>query len=297
MTEATRTWFRRSGTGLAALGIAWVAMRFRRYGAALAPADVPGLVWACAAGLAFGYAAADVLLALAWRALLQGQGTAAGLRWSIRTHGVSQLSKYLPGNVMHLASRQLLGASAGVPHAVLARASLLELAGLASAGLLLSLPALPLVDDRLFGGFTPAAGAVIMLLTLAAVRVIAGARTARVLGCHLLFLLVASLSFTTLLVLLAPGAGGLLSWPAACGAYAAAWLIGFVTPGAPAGLGVREAVLVMLLGGHAAEPDLLAAVVLSRAVTALGDTLFFGVAWALRGERTEGRESSAQRPA
>ncbi len=290
MTEPTRTWFRRAGTALAVLGIVWVAMRFRRYGAALAPADVPGLVWACAAGLAFVYAAADVLLALAWRTLLQGQGTEAGLVWSIRTHGMSQLSKYLPGNVMHLASRQLLGASAGVPHAVLARSSLLELASLASAGLLLGLLALPLVEAGRFPRITPAAGAAAVVLALAAARTFAGARTARVLGCHLLFLLIASLSFTTLLVLLAPGSGGSLSWPAACGAYAAAWLAGFVTPGAPAGLGVREAVLVILLGGHAAEPDLLAAVVLGRAVTALGDTIFFGVAWALRGARTNGRE-------
>ena len=292
MTEATRTWLRRAGTALAVLGIAWVAMRFRRYGAALAPADVPGLVWACAAGLALAYGAADILLALAWRALLQAQGTAAGLVWSIRTHGVSQLSKYLPGNVMHLASRQLLGASAGVPHAVLARSSLLELAGLATAGLLLSLMALPLVEVGPFPRITPAAGAVIVLLALAAARVIAGARAVQVLGCHLLFLLVASASFTTLLVVLAPGSGSSLSWPAACGAYAAAWLAGFVTPGAPAGLGVREAVLVILLDGHAAEPDLLAAVVLSRAVTALGDTMFFLVAWPLRGERTEDRKSA-----
>ena len=291
MTEATRTWLKRAGTALAVLGIAWVGMRFRRYGAALAPADVPGLVWACAAGLALAYAAADVLLALAWRALLEGQGTAAGLVWCIRTHGVSQLSKYLPGNVMHLAGRQLLGASAGVPHAVLARSSLLELAGLASAGLLLSLMALPLVEVGPFPRVTPAVGAAIVLLALAAARVIGGARAVQVLGCHLLFLIVASANFTTLLVLLAPGSGSSLPWPAACGAYAAAWLAGFVTPGAPAGLGVREAVLVLLLGGHAAEPDLLAAVVLNRAVTALGDTLFFGIAWTLRGERTQGRES------
>ena len=292
MTEATQTWFKRAGTGLAVLGVVWVAMRFRRYGAVLAPADVPGLVWACAAGLAFVYAAADVLLALAWRALLQGQGTPAGLAWSIRTHGVSQLSKYLPGNVMHLASRQLLGASAGVPHAVLARSSLLELAGLAAAGLLLSLLALPLVEVGPFPRIRPGTGAAVVLLALAAARILAGARTARVLGCHLLFLLVTSLSFTTLLALLATDSGSSLSWPAACGAYAAAWLAGFVTPGAPAGLGVREAVLVILLGGHVAEQDLLAAVVLSRAVTALGDTVFFGVAWALPGEPTEGRESA-----
>ena len=89
--------------------------------------------------------------------------------------------------------------------------------------------------------------------------------------------------FATLLVLLAPGTDRTLAWPAACGAYTAAWLAGFVTPGAPAGLGVRELVLVFLLDGHAAEPDLLPAVVLSRVVTVLGDTFFFGAAaWAGR---------------
>ncbi len=208
---------------------------------------------------------------------------------------MSQISKYLPGNVMHLASRQLLGASAGVPHAVLARSSLLELAGLASAGLLLSLPALPLIDGGRFRWVTPAAGAAIVLLTLGAVRMTAGALTARILGRHLLFLLTASLIFTVLLVLLTPVADRTLPWTAACGTYAAAWLAGFVTPGAPAGLGVREAVLVLLLENHAAEQHLLPAVVLSRVVSALGDTIFFGAAaWAGWRERV-GRPSPSTR--
>ena len=290
MTPTARTWSRRAGTALAAVGIAWVAARLLRYRGELAPADIPGVVWACALGLAPAYAAANVLLALAWRALLHGQGTPADRVWSIRTYGVSQLSKYLPGNVMHLASRQLLGASAGVPHAVLARSSLLELAGLASAGLLLSLPALPLIDGGRFRWVTPEAGAAIVLLTLGAVRMTAGALTARILGRHLLFLLTASLIFTVLLVLLTPVADRTLPWTAACGAYAAAWLAGFVTPGAPAGLGVREAVLVLLLEDHAAEQHLLPAVVLSRVVSALGDTIFFGAAaWAGWRERVDGR--------
>ena len=283
MTEAARTWSRRAGTALAAVGVAYVVMRFRRYGGELAPAAVPGVVWLCAAGFAAAYAAADVLLALAWRALLQVQGTPAGLAWSVRTYGVSQLARYLPGNVAHFASRQLLGASAGVPHTVLARSSLYEIAGLASAGLLLGLPALPLIDAGRFGWITPAAGAAIVLLALAAVRSAAGGLFARALAAHLLFLLAASLTFTTLLVLLAPATGGALPWPAACGAYAAAWLAGFVTPGAPAGLGVREAAILLLLGGHAAEPDLLAAVALNRVVSVSGDTIFFAAAaWAGR---------------
>lgn len=281
-SPAVRTWSRRAGTALAALAAAYLAVRFLRRGGEPAFADVPAVVWLCAAGLSIACAGANLLLALAWRALLEMQGAHASRAWSIRTYGVSQIARYLPGNVGHFVSRQLLGASAGVPQAVLARSSLYEIASLAAAGVLLALPALPLIDGRLFGWAAPATAAIV-LAALAAVRLAAGTRPARALASHLLFLLAAALVFTALLVLNSPDAGRGLSWPTVCGAYAAAWLAGFVTPGAPAGLGVRELVLVFLLDGHASEQDLLPTLVLSRAVTVLGDTIFFGAAaWAGR---------------
>lgn len=275
---AARIWSRRAGTALAAIAAAYVAVRFLRGEDDAAPPGIAAGLWLCAAGLSVPYAGAHALLALAWRTLLEMQGTGATAAWSVRTYGLSQLAKYLPGNVAHLASRQLLGASAGVPHAVLARSSLYELAGLAAAGLLLSLPALPLIDGRLVRWAAPPAAAAVVLAALVAVRLKAGVRPARVLALHVVFLLTASLVFTSLLVLTVPDADRRFSWSAAGGAYTAAWLAGFVTPGAPAGLGVRELVLVFLLDGRAAEQDLLTAVVLSRAVTLLGDTLFFAVA-------------------
>lgn len=275
---AARLWSRRAGTALAALAAAYVAVRFLRGEGDAAPPGIPAVLWLCAAGLSVPYAGAHALLALAWRTLLEMQGTSAAAAWSMRTYGLSQLAKYLPGNVAHLASRQLLGASAGVPHAVLARSALYELAGLAAAGVLLSLPALPLIDGRLVRWAAPPAAAAVVLAALVAVRLKAGVRPARVLALHVIFLLTASLVFTSLLVLTVPDADRRLSWSAVGGAYTAAWLVGFVTPGAPAGLGVRELVLVFLLDGRAAEQDLLTAVVLSRAVTLLGDTLFFAAA-------------------
>jgi uncharacterized membrane protein YbhN (UPF0104 family) len=60
-----------------------------------------------------------------------------------------------------------------------------------------------------------------------------------------------------------------------CGAFVVAWLVGLVTPGAPAGVGVRELVLMALLKGLVPEDDLLMAVLLSRVVTVGGDGLFF----------------------
>lgn len=277
--SAARTWSLRAGTALAAVAVAYVALRFVRGGDRPAFADLPAVVWWCAAGLSLVHAAAAVLLALAWRALLERQGTHASRAWAVRTYGLSQLARYLPGNVLHFVSRQLLGASAGVPQAVLARSAVHELASLAAAGLLLSLLALPLLGG-VFGWAAPPSVAAIVFATLAAVRMKAGDRPARVLAAHLLFLLAASLVFTALLVVVSPGTDLGLPWPTVCGAYTAAWLAGLVTPGAPAGLGVREMVLVFLLEGHAAEQHLLPTVVLNRAVTLLGDTLFFfAAAW------------------
>ena len=56
---------------------------------------------------------------------------------------------------------------------------------------------------------------------------------------------------------------------------ATAWTLGFLTPGAPAGLGVREAVLVALLTPSAGEPAALTAALAFRAATLGGDLLFY----------------------
>jgi hypothetical protein len=58
-------------------------------------------------------------------------------------------------------------------------------------------------------------------------------------------------------------------------AYVIAWLFGLVTPGAPAGIGVREYILMMLLNEQFSEPELLLAVLIGRLITALGDVIFF----------------------
>lgn len=64
--------------------------------------------------------------------------------------------------------------------------------------------------------------------------------------------------------------------------YIAAWAIGLVTPGAPAGLGIREFIIVFLLGDVSTESNLLLAVVLSRIITVSGDIIFFCIAMILR---------------
>jgi uncharacterized membrane protein YbhN (UPF0104 family) len=55
------------------------------------------------------------------------------------------------------------------------------------------------------------------------------------------------------------------------GLYLLAWLAGFITPGAPSGLGVREMVMMMFLGDFVSVTILTAAMVIHRLLTVAGD--------------------------
>jgi len=59
------------------------------------------------------------------------------------------------------------------------------------------------------------------------------------------------------------------------GAGIIAWLVGYLTPGAPGGIGTREATLIALLSFLNQEDAGLIATALFRVVTPLGDVLLF----------------------
>lgn len=71
-------------------------------------------------------------------------------------------------------------------------------------------------------------------------------------------------------------------------AFALAWTAGLVIPGAPAGLGVFELVLVLWLGGVVQEEAALLATALSyRVVSTMGDALAAIGAWGVKGWKIE----------
>lgn len=64
-----------------------------------------------------------------------------------------------------------------------------------------------------------------------------------------------------------------LPWTTWLSGFALAWTVGLVVPGAPGGLGVFEAVLLLRLGGGLAAAPLLAVALSYRLVATLGDVL------------------------
>jgi hypothetical protein len=61
------------------------------------------------------------------------------------------------------------------------------------------------------------------------------------------------------------------------GGGVAVWIAGFVTPGAPGGLGIREAAMVMLDGSSAPARMLVVTAAMFRLVTFAGDLLCFAL--------------------
>jgi hypothetical protein len=271
-----RRWLHGLGSLLAVFGVGFVVLRFHEYWGQLDSSlwSLPRVFQLL--GLSIVYGAGNLLLALAWRHLLLHLGAGAEPRATTRIYGVSQLARYLPGNIFHLAGRQALGMAAGMSAGILAKSTLWELGLIVFAGTLFSALVLP--------AFWPATNAVVALLLWSSAVITAGLVLSKYLGSQVrtafllqtLFLALSAGVFVLLLAFLGGiGANPASLWPLAGGAYIVAWLIGLVTPGAPAGVGIREMVLLFLLGHAIPETVLLPAVVLSRLVTVAGDVVFF----------------------
>jgi hypothetical protein len=57
------------------------------------------------------------------------------------------------------------------------------------------------------------------------------------------------------------------------------WLAGFLTPGAPSGLGVREVLMMMFMAGTLNEGILISAMFMHRMLTVMGDVIAYGMAF------------------
>lgn len=282
MSPSLRRALHWGGSGLALIGVVFVGFRLHSYWLELDLSRVTPLSWSFVAALSVIYGSANLLLAAAWWNLLRHLGASVTPLGSVRIYGLSQLAKYVPGNIFHLAGRQALGMAAGIAAGILAKSTIWELGLIAVAGSLFGWLVLP----QLLPGF-PEVASVALLLGSAVViagflQGIIGRRPMLSFICQMLFLLVSGAVFVALLQLIGGGEGlGFRHWLIVSGAYIAAWLVGLVTPGAPAGVGVREVMLLLLLKGLVSETDLLLVVLLGRLVTVVGDLLFFLVASAI----------------
>jgi len=266
------------GGMLAVFGVLFVALRFREYNDQLDFSRLSAKTWLLIVGLALTYSTASLALSMAWRNILKYLGTTISRPFAIGTHGISQLAKYVPGNIFHLAGRQAIGMAAGIPAMSLAKSTVWELGLLTLAGSLCAGLTLPLIWSAIPVMLSLIIVALVIVATCSILRHFFDSNISKALVFQVIFLLVSGVVFAIFLYLSSSVKIPFIIFPALCGAYTIAWLVGFVTPGSPAGVGVRELVLLFLLKTIVVESELLLVVVLGRATTVLGDLCYFSIA-------------------
>jgi len=253
------------------------------------------------------YTLSILTTALAWARLLRAMHQPAGLARLLPILATTQFGKYLPGNVAQHIGRIALARGMGVQMspALLSVAYELLLALVASAHIgaltLLWAPPAALLQLQITQYRVPllivvTVGALAALLLApriaiwvtrlrnAAPKEVIAAPTrlhldpATIGSCYALY----ASSFVMIgygLWLVAGSltpAGVLVPGPVFfIGAFASSWILGFVAPGAPAGLGIREAMLSAWLSGVLPPVEVVLLVVALRIATTLGDLINF----------------------
>jgi hypothetical protein len=272
---ALQRWLHLLGSLLAIAGVVFMAFRIRDYWGSLDPVLLNSANIGQVAALSILYTVGNLLLALAWIRLLRHLGSEANHRSCIGVYGLTQLAKYIPGNIFHLAGRQAMGMAAGLRAGILAKSTFWELGLIAFSGALFSILILPIFWPEISAHSTAVLWCVCIAFILSSMWIYQGSDLAAAFLFQILFLALSGFIFIVLINGLGKETSSALpAWSIGLGAYIVAWLIGLVTPGAPAGVGIREMVLIFLLGHAIPEAVLLPAILFSRIVSVAGDVTF-----------------------
>ncbi len=227
-------------------------------------------------------------------------GRRCARREALRVYAKANIGKYLPGNVMHYVERNLFAAKLNLSQKQIAAASICEVISLVLAAFLLGAcldfadlqtvwlavrqSLLPFYRGVLAGAVCSAVF-VIAAVGLYALRNFAkrqdGFSFRQFFGtlfrcfwiyAAVLFLLGAILAAFYLYMGGQPRLSKVLRLIAA---YMIAWVFGFVIPGAPGGIGVREMALTLLLAPVMGRDKIVVLSVMHRLVTVLGDVLAY----------------------
>ena len=273
--------------------------------------SLPQLSWTPL--LAFYFLAAVLIFSLApltgaaaWFLLLRGSRERISLRAAVSVYLVSQFAKYVPGNIGHHIGRLVLSKEIGVGIAIAAGTTVVEsvlivLSGcmwvvlwLLSAGTRAdNVPALADLPRVLVISALPALIALLGIrmlkrppkwvrrllrgreIALPSFRSLAGC-----LGLTTLAFLFTGISTRTIASALTDASE--ISLMHFSGLFALVWISGFATPGAPAGAGIREAILLFGLRPDFGAPMALTITLILRAVNVASDALLFVIGLALR---------------
>jgi glycosyltransferase 2 family protein len=271
--------------GLGGYAVAGQWTGIRRALAQIGPLPVAGSMLAVLLGL--------LATMCAWRRLLAGLGSPLPTPPAARILFLGQLGKYLPGSVWPILAQMELGRAHRIPRHHSASASVLTMLLSLLTGLITALVMLPFTGASSYLWAFAAAPVLLAclhprvlnplmgrLLRLARQppldQPLSGRTLAVALGWSFAAWVCNGVQIWLLAVRLgAPADSSLLL---ATGGYAFAWSVGFLVVFAPAGVGVREVLLVATLSPAVGTGAATAVALVSRALTTAGDLVTAAVA-------------------
>ncbi|MGE4422240.1 MAG: lysylphosphatidylglycerol synthase domain-containing protein [Pseudodesulfovibrio sp.] len=235
-----------------------------------------------------------LVLGWAWSCMAADQSPKPVRRRLLGVYARTSIYKYLPGNVFHMVGRNVIGGRAGVRQSDLASATFFEvvLSVLNSFGVavvlllfsrsqlyprslvLIALVAYLLIVAAFFlipkkarapEGKRSLAGLFAMVVTPPP-----GVSTAIPLAISLFAGMACVAIFIWAQLITIP-----MGWAEIGACYVLGWLVGYVVPGAPGGIGVREAFLLFAMSPYAGEADILLFAFIMRLVATGADLFLF----------------------
>ncbi|PRY77810.1 hypothetical protein CLV80_105294 [Yoonia maritima] len=232
--------------------------------------------------LALAYAAALLILAFNWLTILSALIKDPLPKGPVLlSYTSTQIAKYIPGNFLHFVGRHAYLKNTGLSHKPIATASIYEIISLPVAAIIAICLAIPFVDSGRVGSWeradrTAIAGLIVVALTVVLAVIWYQCNTRAWKSASIVisratgFMLFQGLVFSALLYAVS-GSFVVLAIPVAI----MSWLVGFVTIGAPGGIGVREALLINMLDSASANENVLIAALLFRVITTVGEIVLY----------------------
>ncbi|MGD1807152.1 UPF0104 family protein [Dapis sp. BLCC M126] len=240
---------------------------------------------------------AHVWSAVVWFWIIKEFHQKVDLRWAIRVYLLTNLAKYLPGNIWHFYGRVTATKQVGVTAEIAILSVLIEPVLMAAAALgvalvgstqenlflqfLCFLVVISIIHPRILNPVIKYLVKIKLKVSKSDSKAVTELKLKRYpikpfLG-EICFVLIRGSGF--LLTILAFNPVELNHVLLIFSAFSLAWLLGLVVPGAPGGVGVFEATALALLEQKFSPGILLSAVAFYRLISVLAETFAAGLAW------------------
>ncbi|HAN75890.1 MAG TPA: hypothetical protein DCQ63_17655 [Planktothrix sp. UBA8402] len=269
----------------------FLAANFRKHWQEISEIDITSTGWTYLGLALIVTLSAHVWSAFVWLIIVKEFKQPIRPRWGLRLYLITNIAKYLPGNIWHFYGRIVALKDSGIALEAAALSVLLEPLMMAGAALGVALISYhsPYFIIQIIGLIALGIGIHPRILN-PILRYLETSKFKKELSdipkeasCQLDYYpvkpLLGGVGFILLrwsgfmLILLALTPLNFEQIPVLLGAYSFAWLLGLLIPGAPGGLGVFEATALALLSNQFAPAILLGAIAFYRLVSIVAETL------------------------